>query len=88
MKRRFIETLQSPLLQNVSTKIKVLRRCCCVVVAKGADSVERMENRCCWGSEIDDSLEDAICSRPTAHFGGYSLYEGESSKMSQSEHIT
>ena len=33
MKSRFIETLESPLLQNVSTKIKVFRRCCCVVVA-------------------------------------------------------
>ena len=33
MKSRFIETLESPLLQNVSMKIKVLRRCCCVVVA-------------------------------------------------------
>ena len=33
MKSRFIETLQSPLLQNVSAKMKVLRRCCCVVVA-------------------------------------------------------
>ena len=33
MKRRFIETVESPLLQNVSAKIKVLRRCCCVVVA-------------------------------------------------------
>ena len=33
MKRKFIETLENPLLQNVSAKIKVLRRCCCVVVA-------------------------------------------------------
>ena len=33
MKNRFIETLESPLLQNVSTKIKVWRRYCCVVVA-------------------------------------------------------
>ena len=28
-----METLESPLLQNVSTKIKILRRYCCVVVA-------------------------------------------------------
>ena len=59
-----------------------------VVVANGADSLERTDNCCCRCCHFFECLEWRDLLLATSGIADYQLYEGESFKMAQSANIT
>ena len=71
MKSKSIETLESPLLQNVSAKMKVWRRYCCVVVALLLQNKPTISNG--WRiAVVDVSFSVALLFRSPPAMVGYS----------------